>query len=85
MLSEVVLADLACVGFGEPGEEGAYAGVQCDDACLSLAFAPFGFEYDCQVELAVMAGEPAVAMVGGQGFCHVNVAQDSGVDSCGLG
>ena len=35
--SEVVLADLASVGFREPGEEGAYAGVECDDACLGLA------------------------------------------------
>ena len=42
--SEVVLADLAGVGFRKPGEEGAYAGVECDDACLGLALAPFGPE-----------------------------------------
>ena len=42
--SEVVLADLAGVGFREPGEEGAYAGVQGYDACLGLAFAPSGVE-----------------------------------------
>ena len=42
--SEVVLADLTGVGFREPGEEGAYAGVECDDACLGLAFASFRLE-----------------------------------------
>ena len=58
--SEVVLADLAGVGFREPGEEGAYAGVECDDACLGLAFASFGVEGYRQVLLAVVQGQPAV-------------------------
>ena len=54
--SEVVLADLAGVGFREPGEEGAYAGVERDDACLGLALAPFGVEGYRQVILAVVQG-----------------------------
>ena len=63
--SEVVPADLAGVGFGEPGEEGAYAGVQCDDACLGLAFASLCLERDRQVILAVVQGHPAVLVPAG--------------------
>ena len=77
--SEVVLADLAGVGFGEPGEEGAYAGVECDDACLGLAFAPFGLEGYREVILPVVQGQPAVLVPVGQLLGHAEVSQDGAV------
>ena len=65
-----MLADLAGVGFRKPGEEGAYAGVECDDACLGLAFAPFRLERDREVMLPVVQGQPAVLVPVGQLLGH---------------
>ena len=77
--SEVVLADLAGVGFREPGEEGAYAGVECDDACLGLAFASFRLEGYCEVILPVVQGQPAVLVPVGQLLGHAEVSQDGAI------
>ena len=57
-------------GFRKPGEEGAYAGVECDDACLGLAFASFRLERDREVMLPVVQGQPAVLVPVGQLLGH---------------
>ena len=77
--SEVVLADLAGVGFRKPGEEGAYAGVECDDACLGLAFASFRLERDREVMLPVVQGQPAVLVPVGQLLGHAEVSEDGAI------
>ena len=77
--SEIVLADLAGVSFREPGEEGAYAGVKCDDALLGLAFASFDIEGYRQMILAVVHGQPAVLVPVGQLLGHAEVSQDGAI------
>ena len=79
--TEVVLAYVSGVCFGEPSEKGADSGVECDDACLGLAGAPFGLEGYCEVVLAVMQCQPAVPVVRRQGLCHVHLSQDPWVGS----
>ena len=54
--SEVVFAYLAGVGFGEPGKEGADAGIQGYGPSLGLAGAPMGPEGYSQVILSVVEG-----------------------------
>ena len=53
-LAECAGCDVADVGFGEPGEEGADAGVEGNTGMVT------------QVILAVVQGQPAVAVVGGR-------------------
>ena len=61
------------------GEEGAYAGVECDDACLGLALTPFRLEGYCEVILAVVQGQPTVLVTVGQLLGHAEVSQDGAI------
>ena len=88
-LSECSGGDIAGVGFREPGEEVADAGIQRNNAGLGLAQMPLRRHGNGQVVLAVVPGDATVNVVVWQPLGHPQVAADgvvvAGLSGCAFG